>query len=132
MGVQDPNFKRLTTVDTVPTSGLVAVSGTVPSGSKLNVIITTTPHSTDLAIWNFLYSTYVDTDDVAYAYPDGVSLTSAQRTMRTEQWVDWARSNDQTNKRKTYFRIENYDTASHTYYVKFKAYTTVGAGGTSA
>lgn len=106
-----------------------STSLTITAGMARTFNITVTPTNKELGLWNFLVSVVVDDitkdsgNNFLYLFPSGSAITAAQRQLRLMHWHDWAESNDRTNMRMIKTRIENFDTADHTYYLYFKAYT---------
>lgn len=107
-------------------------NATVLAGNKVSFIVTTTPDSPVLSLWNFLYSIVIDSLVVdsselyEYLYPNGSGWTqssAAYKNTRITDRVDWASSSDTTNKRNHVITIENNDSSSHIYYLFYKAYT---------
>lgn len=95
---------------------------TVAAGSATTVIIQITPFSGILTLWNYLYTVYVDGSATDDAFPSGINLTAAKRNVIIMNWIDWADSSDTSNIRMFKIRIRNEDTASHDYYLRFRAY----------
>lgn len=128
-------------VPALPTQWTEAQITNLASGASSTFIVTTTPVSSLLGIWNFLLSIYVDvpgqgggggpnlTADLGYIFPDGVGLTAAQRALTLMQWVDWAESSDNINTRVHKIRLTNNDSAPHTYLLRYKAYTNSSVAG---
>lgn len=116
-------------------------STTISAGSAATFLVTTIPVNSILGIWNWLFSIYVDvpgsgggggpnlTADLAYIFPDGTSLTAAQRNLTLMQWIDWAESSDTSNIRVHKIRLANNDSSSHTYTLRYKAYTNSDVAG---
>lgn len=102
---------------------------TIVSGITKTLVITVTPGNNVLTLWNYLFTVTVDVaDPVNYFFPGGSSLSAAQRNLRVYNWIDWANSNDTTNVRAFFIRLENYDTNSHDYYIYFRFYAPLNVG----
>lgn len=101
---------------------------TLATNSAATMNVTVTPANATLTLWNFLFDVRVDTNDYAYQFPNGSSLTTAQRQLRLYSWISWGDSSDTTNIRTFKVRVENYDTVSHTYYLTVRAYIPKLAG----
>ena len=95
---------------------------TVGAGLTQVLFITFTPSTQVLMNVDCYVSIYVDTDTSAQVWPNGASLTSTQKKLRRSLTPDWVFSNDATGERVFLFSLENYDTASHTYYVRITNY----------
>jgi hypothetical protein len=125
--VRDFKNKQFIGADTlqvgrVPDVGVLANNVTIAAAGAATFLVNLTPTSSTLSLWNFALSVYVDNDDPNYRFPNGPSISAAQRSMRLYNWLDWADSSDSTNFRCYKVRIENFDSGSHTYYLKFRAY----------
>lgn len=84
--------------------------------------ITTTPNIPTLTIWNHEVTVYVDSNGLDnYSFPTGSFLTGGKEKMRQSVWLDWYNSNDAIGARNVKILIENTDTASHNYYIKFNS-----------
>ena len=129
----DASVRPILTIQSVPEgiNDVTTGSTTIAAGSAASFIATTYPSASRLSLWNFLFSIYVDTNDDHYVFPNGASLTSAQRNLRITQWLDWADSSDIDNVRVHKIRLENTDSSSHTYYLYYKGYTFSSVGGTT-
>lgn len=124
----------LVTVPALPAQYIFGQT-TINANSTKSFIVTTTPQSTLLQLWNFLFSIAIDAPSSAqilntdangnllYVLPSGTALTSGMLAVTVDDWTDWARSNDNTNTRVNIVRIHNQDSSQHTYYLMFKAYT---------
>lgn len=134
MGTKDISLRRPITVGTVPSGpgpSTTSLTVTIAAGKAITISITTVPDNSVLALWNFLYTIVVDSltldsnGDYGYEYPVGTLIpnNSPIFAMFTEQWLDWAMSSDTSNERTHMIRIHNTDTASHTFYFFYKAYT---------
>ena len=110
--------------DVIEVEATNAALATVTLGAGLTEVlfITFTPSTQVLMNVDCYVSIYVDTDDNNHIWPNGASLTSAQKKVRRSLTPDWAFSNDATGERVFLFSLENYDTASHTYYVRITSY----------
>ena|ERR1035437_4161710 len=132
MGAQDLNIKRPYTVSSVPSGPANTTQGTitVAAATVFTVSVTTYPDSRTLSIWNFLWSIYIDTNDVNYAWSYGSSLTTTllSKIMILDHY-DWAVSSDSTNQRVQIITIVNNDTASHTFFLNYKSYTESSSAG---
>lgn len=109
-------------VEPVPFGSYILGSTSIGAGSGITFNLTITPVLETLTLWNFLFDVYVDTNDPAYQYPAGTSLSVGQRNMRHEAWISFGDSSDLTNVRVFKIRVTNLDTVSHTYYVRVRAY----------
>ena len=128
---KDAALRPLLTVQSMPTNPndwTEFTSPSVPAGFTLNLYVINTPNSTRLGLWDHLHSIRVDTNDDDHLYPGGASLTSAQRSLSLETWVDYAFSVDSINRRTYLIRIKNTDSSAHVYHVLYKAYTFVSSG----
>ena len=101
-----------------------ATSATILAGNSVTMSITNSGITDKvLTIMNYEFTVYVDTKDLAHAYPSG-SLTSAQRLLKLESWLDFITSDEGTDNHRTYIiRIVNQDTVSHVYFIDFKIIT---------
>ncbi len=128
MGTQDLTIKRPVTVSPIPTFGTAGATVTVGANSVFIIQINNQPDSGILSIWNFLYSVYIDTNDAAHSWPLGASLGAGlQSKIVITDHLDWGDSSDLLNTRNQKIYIQNTDTASHTCYLYYKAYTFAAA-----
>lgn len=129
--LRDSGERPILTVQSIPVGLFDWAEGnaTVAAGNGVNFAITTFPDDERLSLWDQLFSIRIDVNDDDHLYPSGASLTSEQRSLRMENWVDFASSSDTQNIRVHKVRIVNGGADSHTYYVLFKAYTFASAGG---
>lgn len=102
-----------------------ATSSSVPAGSAINVSFSVNPVSDlVLSLYNFEVTVYVDVFNDTNKYPDGSLITSPQRNLKFESWLDWADSwNDIAHSfiRVYKIRIVNNDSSAHVYYVNYQA-----------
>lgn len=113
-------------------TALATASVTLAANTSTAYIVTFTPSLQILMNVDLYVSVYVDTDnDANLLWPAGASLTSAQKKLRRSLTPDWAASSDSTGVRVFVFSLENYDTVSHTYYIKFKTYAPKNPAATS-
>jgi hypothetical protein len=108
-------------VEGVPAAYALAFT-TIPAGTAITFTFQVIPYQQTLTLWNFAFDVYVDTNDVAHQFPNGASLTSAQRSLRLYNWLSWGDSSDATNMRVFKVRVENTDASDHVYYVRIRAY----------
>lgn len=134
MGTKDISLRRPIAIGTIPSGAgpdTISGSATIAAGKTATFAITVQPASPTLTLWDRLYSIVIDSlaDDTngnyGYEYPVGtlIPANSPIYAMFTEQWVDWALSFDETNTRVHFIRLHNTDSASHTFYFFYKAYT---------
>lgn len=134
MSVQrnDPSVRSFIQVQSIPESPVDWAQVTSPSvgaGQRLVVNVKNIPVDKTLSLWNFLFSIRIDTDDDDHLYPSGASLTSAQKSIDLQQWIDFATSSDDNNQRSHQIVIINNDASAHVYHILYKAYTFVTASG---
>lgn len=105
-----------TRVSTTYTFGPITIAAAAYSWFS----ITVTPNIPTLTIWNHEVTVYVDSNGLdMYSFPTGSFLTGGKEKMRQSVWLDWYNSNDATGARNIKILIENTDSASHNYYIKF-------------
>lgn len=92
---------------------------TLGAGSATTLSVTITAISDFvLTLYNFEFTVYVDVFDSAHRYSGGGSLTSGQRSMSLESWLDYEESDETTDFHRTFkVRMKNTDAISHDYYV---------------
>lgn len=104
---------------------VLSASFTIAPNSVHTLISTVTPGYSNLSLFDFMYSSYIDTAAAAYLFPNGSSLTPGQYNGITviDSHVEWRSSSDITNTRVYKVSFRNTDTVAHTIYFYLKAYT---------
>ena len=107
----------------IRTSFLAYGPATLAAGQTTTVAITTTPLSDFvLTLFNFEFTVYVDVRDGAHAYSGGGSLSSGQRNLSLESWLDYNSSLESGDYHRIFIiRIKNNDSVSHDYYIDYLA-----------
>src|SRR5882672_12098904 len=133
MGTIDNTNRQTLGIITTPSGINAYFEGvfTIASTNTRTLICNIVPQSTQLSLWNFLFTVVVDdtiTDsngDFTYAVPygSGFIFQDPKSNCIVQHWTDWGRSSDTNNQRYNMIKIQNNDTVSHTYYVFYKAYT---------
>lgn len=136
---RDNLLRQPLSIGSVPVSGTIQVTVTVPAGDSGSWTIFFSTANQHLSDWNFAVSMVVDDNTTldseghwAYRWPAGTSLPSAVETnVFMSSFIDWGMSSDISNQRAFVIWFSNKDTADHTLYLYTKGYTqSVNAGGT--
>lgn len=132
--LRDSGVRPLLVVQSVPVGlyGWTEGSASVPAGSRVIFTVTTYPGDSRLSLWDQLFSVRVDTNDNDHLWPGGASLTSDQRQLSIDNWIDFASSSDISNVRVHKIIITNSGVADKTVYLLYKAYTFASSGGTGS
>ncbi len=75
-----------------------------------------------ITLWTLLFSVRVDVDDIDHNWPNGASLTSAQRKLRVNYFSnmdDIEHLSDDKAQSNLTIVLQNRDSSSHTYYVSY-------------
>lgn len=113
-------------------------SVTLAAAQQVTFTITFAPKDAVLTLWNFVNSVYVDVDATqANLYGgNGNTLTSAQKNILLQVWIDHSDSTESENYRDFKAVLRNNDSGSHIYYFYVTAYlpelaesVTLGEGG---
>lgn len=100
---------------------------TLPAGARLNVnyVVTPTyPVEKQRSLHDFSWRIRVDVDDEDHEFPDGASLTAAQRTLYAIPpfFNDFLNTDEPFGVRFATALIKNEDVSTHTYYLRGKLF----------
>lgn len=132
MGAKDVRVRQDLAVGTVPFKDATTAVFSVDPYEVVKVVVTTTPDSSNLSLWQFLWSMNVDVDNIQYEWPGvapqfGGSLLDPLLVFNIAimDHVSYEQSNDLLNIRIHAFAVVNYDLSPHTFYFYYKGYTNV-------
>lgn len=124
----DPYSKVPITVGTIPLgiSNVHQASATVNAGAALTFTINVYPDYPSIALWNMLFTVYVDSIDDAHVYPAGSAVLGISHKITVGTWVDIVGSGRVSGRRKVIIHIVNNDVSSHNIIIHFKAFLQTG------